>query len=1254
MNNMSPEGFRTAAYLAAKARLDARKTSRNVQCNPPNTRCGNRCIPPSWDCRLKGEGADNHLKAVKTDPLGGLANIERGVKRLGKGVLKGSPSDIHGGKQAIIRGVVKIAPGDLKKKEELRKQLERRTLLIGSGLAVLGLGLGAHALLMKNNVYGYRYGVGKNINEAVHTGVSRILDATPVLGGVRAQNRLGALSSVSEAVTRAARDPSLSPEALLTGLESNNPNVLRHLNELDIGSSNRNGNSNLNGALQAVNARARERGSTNNYAWNDQHREAFWGATVSGSSMGKGVPDRVSVFAGPATEDYLRRQHNLNVGRNASTSELKAALTSKLIEERENHVAFAKQLGLKTRKVGGYEVIDKDSMHDYIRAVNRRAGITGSGVSKAIKDEADKHLRELMNPRSLATYSDSIYKQSLIGFDKFYKDVAQRVQIAPGASSLSESFRMRSAAQSVVSGASRGIQPSLRDSEQMLVRSLDRVRVSEMARQMNLPRNTVMGDAHSALISNAYFATRVAGGRRSTYSITDRLAVSAASELAGREITSTTDAFRLLQSEYGFTGATRVRAPAPTTQSGARRSGGLRGQAQLSELARRIMARAGNEGMTMEAALLQARRERGDGDDFSPELVRTATYLAARADFKEGNRRGKPCGASHIPKAHECRKGRGAVAPQAQAQGKGRAVAAVVAAAGLTTAGILAYRGRQTLVPNLSQKTIRALSSDQVKKGLDRIPSRFQSQARQLVGDAKLATAHMTLRAQGAQIRAVDVSNNFSTWVTPNGTHLSVGSVGDSLLTFGAERKGKVANFPQYGLGFTVDTTFDSKGGMPPSQAKQLIATTKAMFKSQMEMLPDDAFLFAVPHKDDGLGGKRKSIYEKMGFTAVPGVRGDRLWALKNQGAFTKIPPEQFDYIRDLIRGDAADSLARTSPRKGKPCGESFIPKTHECRQKARNQAVKVALTAGALVGTAYALKKAKIGEFHTGVMTGNVGGLRKRRMSFMEKHQPAMDSTELASIFTKLKDQKDVIPENVDALQAFVKKNKIVNDPSRFYKDLEDAMKLESAMSATERTTALKQLKLLNTLGGFDGLSSQYSNNVYVRSMRKSAGKLNADTADVTSAVSDFISNRNGSFEVSPTEGKRFKKLFTISNSATNGDTAEYINTIHEIAHSVHFKASKNNGSSSDDIGRGLVYNPVNNPEFFVRQKTSYTEGKAELNRQLYAASSGYGRSDHNGRQVETFAELSVLYIAQGAKFKRQYPLAYAWVDDIWSKANG
>jgi hypothetical protein len=152
--NTTPEGFRTAAYLAARARLDAArsrsgKTSRSVNCNPPNVRCGGRCIPPSWDCRLKGEGPDPHLRAVKTDPLSGFANIQRGLERITKGVTRGSFSEVEGGKRAIIRGVVKVTPGDIQQKKQLQKTLENRTRAIGIGLAVVTGGLGMHALLMK-------------------------------------------------------------------------------------------------------------------------------------------------------------------------------------------------------------------------------------------------------------------------------------------------------------------------------------------------------------------------------------------------------------------------------------------------------------------------------------------------------------------------------------------------------------------------------------------------------------------------------------------------------------------------------------------------------------------------------------------------------------------------------------------------------------------------------------------------------------------------------------------------------------------------------------------------------------------------------------------------------------------------------------------------------------------------------------------------------------------------------------------------
>lgn len=921
MTTQTPETVRTAAYLATQERLDARKTTRNVQCNPPNVRCGNRCIPPSWDCRLKGEGPDPHLRAVKTDPLGGLANIERGSRRILRGVAKGSFSEVEGGKRAIIRGAVKIAPGNLQQKKDLQKQLENRTRAIGIGLAVLTGGLGAHALLMKQSPM-YRQGLGRSINEAVQTGVNSVLDATPGLASRRSRTRTAAFSGISEAATRETRIPAIGPGALASGLEANSPAALNQLRNTALGSSNVTGNSNLNNALRQVNQQARKDRSTNIYEWDQKHREAFWNTKIKADELDR----EINVFARPAAEDFIRRQYNITAANSAT--DIKEALRQKLSEERSSYVQYAKQLGFRTETQAGIELVHKDDRFRFIQTLNRASGLTGS-LRRNAKDLADAHVNKLISPTSLSNYSRSIYNKNLEDFDNFYSQVGKAVRSTPGAASLREEL--------VLSGGNKGI-PSLSDEQRQFLSALSRTRVNDMARRMRAARlpagqstgfaRPITGEAHAELVKTAFFHIEVIGqeSRRApdalrqgnarfrgprTYTISDTLAINAASELAGRPITTANDAFRLLNTQYGFPGATRVRQPGSTTVPRT----GLRRQAALSSLAREIMARAGNEGMSLEAAYRAAKREieqRGDTDDASLELVRTATYLAARADLQEGTRLGKPCGASHIPKSHECRKGQGA-SPSAEhqssgAKGRGLAAVAVTAAAGLSIAGVLAHRNHSTLVPGLSQEAIRKLSADQVKAGLDKLPEQFRGPARKLVGDAKLAAAHMALRAQGAQIKAVDVDNNFSTWVTASGTHLSVGSVGDSLLTFGAERKGDIGKFPQYGLGFTVNSSYDAAGGMPSSQAKQLIRTTKAMYKAQLDMLPDDAFLFAVPHKADGKGGKRKSIYEGFGFKAIPGLKGDKLWALKNQGKFTEIPEAQFDYLRNMIRGDRADN----------------------------------------------------------------------------------------------------------------------------------------------------------------------------------------------------------------------------------------------------------------------------------------------------------------------------------------------------------
>lgn len=675
--NTTPEGFRTAAYLEARARLDARKTTRNVQCNPPNVRCGNRCIPPSWDCRLKGQGTDPHLRAVKTDPLGGLANIQRGTARITRGIVRGNFSEVEGGKRAIIRGAVKVAPGNLQQKKELQKKLEDRTRAIGIGLAVVTGGLGIHAILMKNNTFGYRNGLGADINSATRAGISRVFDALPLVGAQRARTRGAVSGAVGAATSRFATEAVSGPDALRATLGTGGESLLSRTPLRD------------NAGQLVVDTNRVDRtaasSSDNFYAWNQKHREAFWTSSINEAGVGGERGSKFSVFARPTAEEHLSRQFQLTSDEALTTRSIKDALATRIDTERGDLIALAKQQGYRVSRSGGREAINEADLGAFMRGVVRTTGGT-SGYSPTIRRELESHLENVLT-RSPSAYANTIYGRTVRGFNDFYKEVGDIARNTAGASALDPALRQRGYAE--------------------ILGSADLTRARYLSGRMNLTR-PIAGEAHAELVRTAYFATRVAGTRSSTYSITDRLALSAASELAGRPVTTTADAMRLLQSEYGFTGATRVRAAreatprtaAPSTQGAARPA--RRRVRSRSELIRTLT----QGGLSPEAAAAEADRiisRRGDEDDLSPELVRTATYLAARADFKEGGRLGKPCGASHIPKAHECRKGQGASAPESGRSAKAATIAAVAGGAlTLAVAGTVAYNLKTVSDPSKS------------------------------------------------------------------------------------------------------------------------------------------------------------------------------------------------------------------------------------------------------------------------------------------------------------------------------------------------------------------------------------------------------------------------------------------------------------------------------------------------------------------------------------------------------------------------
>ena len=860
--NITPQGFRTATYLETKARMDAArsrsgKTSRKITCNAPNVKCGGRCIPPNWDCRLKGKGADPALRAVKTDPLGGLANIQRGASRIAKGVVRGNISEVEGGKRAIIRGVVKASPGDLQRKKELTKKLEDQTRVIGTGLLVTTTALGAHALLMKRNTFGYRDGIGANINDSVRLGISKVLDATPVLKANRARARALAQGGVAAELER-QRNPYTAQ-------------LTEQLARTKFTATDEEGNSNLSRAVAAIDNDKTFTSATARFEdWDKAHQSAFWSTKRAGRS----------VFAEPATNEFLTRQFNLK-GDDALTSKsIKDAMEFKLKKYKEDLVELAAVQGYKIKTSGTSRNIAQEDRRSFIKGLVKSTLPKGEANDR-VRATLTKSLEDTIN-KAPVTRANDIYKSTLDGFDSFYSSKASAIETAKSEPTISSAMRKSGSAQ---------VLPDAR-----------------IARAAFVTGKQIKGTAQAELLMREYFFQKVKGTPRTLFPVTDRLATAAASEIEGRSVTPT-EAFRILERE-GINGAvpterssTRAASRATSTPKGqATRPARRRSNAQrIADLMRQKNKDGTPRYATREAAEAALKRMRKD----ELQQARIDAYLAVREDL-----RGKPCGASHIPKAHKCSK----TQEQDKKSAKGKAIAAVagVGAAALTAKALSdpAVRAKLTnfgeAVTKSAKETqykvrqealsrsIDGLSNKNLRKGLDKLPAPFKGQAYELVGKAKLGAASMSLNMAGYTPTKVDTEQNYVSFKNKNGDIKSIGSVGDSLVSYTFhEVKGEAATILPKGrqskhVVFQIDRKFDQKKGVASEDTKKIRSMLTSMFKDSVGQVKDGTLLLNTAWDKDGKGSGREALYRRYGFNNVPGIDGMQ-WAVVENGAVKRV-----------------------------------------------------------------------------------------------------------------------------------------------------------------------------------------------------------------------------------------------------------------------------------------------------------------------------------------------------------------------------
>ena len=243
----------------------------------------------------------------------------------------------------------------------------------------------------------------------------------------------------------------------------------------------------------------------------------------------------------------------------------------------------------------------------------------------------------------------------------------------------------------------------------------------------------------------------------------------------------------------------------------------------------------------------------------------------ARTDAPEGGQ-GKPCGASHIPKAHKCSKG--------QSRTRNVRVAAAVlgtaAVVGLTAAALRNPKPNQFSTPTAT----RAISSTQEDRFLF-APEQFRKDLAKLsrpTQDALLENHEQS----ALEILSVNTAKDFVIARFDNSggrwsnEHIGVSTSNGRVLETRAEQRSRGSS--RWDVQFTVDRQLtriprkESRLGKQEdyTTTRALLSRIKSMMVEHTKHMPSDAVFVASPVLSDGAGRGRAAVYRRLGFKPDP------------------------------------------------------------------------------------------------------------------------------------------------------------------------------------------------------------------------------------------------------------------------------------------------------------------------------------------------------------------------------------------------
>jgi hypothetical protein len=664
--------IRAAAYQAAQTRNDLRGPratrtgkTKKVVCNPPNKKCGGRCIPPNWDCRLEGKGTNSELAVHRNDPLAGAASIQRGVVNIREGIKQGDLARIQRGRSAVIRGVVKAAPGDnLEEKKRLRRKLTERTSTVAAVVGVTTFGFFLHGQLKRNFPGSYGRGIGRDIDEAAGRGMDAVLDRTPLIAGRRAATR-AAGAAAGAALTRAERFRDISLQRQAASLSRDNPQRLARVGTQATPVPEGAGLGNPPGRRFSTEGLRTATGGSLFQEFNriDRTADSYDNWVQRRSSVMLGARSHTgnhSAYSEDAANQFLTSQFGLtsDLGRRpvpgrtplTETGGITAGLPSirkqtvidgvaNRLQTMRNDLEADMRLRRYTTREGGLDVrryVDEIALPRARQQMRTNGTTLPRMQQREFESRVRNQFRDLLSGtndlKTVQSKANAIYGSTVSNYDTYFRSASQLAERNAGSPG----------------GTATGARMAM---------------ARQLTQTAEMPRGRrIMDPGHADFVLRDHFHRRVRGQTTSWLTSEDS-ARRVAQSLAGRsDRIPTTEVERILLAN-GINATTRSSAPRagnPTVPARQLRS--------VNDIARRIMEA---EGLSWEAAFRRAQREasqRGDAAD-----------PAVREDFRRSKGTGKKCGDSYIPRTHECHNGKAELKPAVKTAAK------VALAAGIAT-----------------------------------------------------------------------------------------------------------------------------------------------------------------------------------------------------------------------------------------------------------------------------------------------------------------------------------------------------------------------------------------------------------------------------------------------------------------------------------------------------------------------------------------------------------------------------------------